>query len=391
MPILGLRGTDNMATNERPQSWRKGIVLFFPNGEVPLMALAARGKEEEVSDYKFNWFEKTLPVRRMFINNAGGYTSASTSLTVDDGVGGTAATNAKLGTVLMNERTFEHMICQTTAPGADAVTVGRGKGSIAAAAMNDNDPLLIVGSAYEDGSSASGAVGYDPTLKTNVTQIFNDSLQLTRRAMKVQTRTGDQYMEKKRETLLQHMIGLEWSAFFGDFLDEAGSIGAVRRTKSGGMYYWVTTNVHDAGGTVSYFSLMDFFEDDFRYGSSEKMLFCGSTLINALTKLAKLEMTMNAVPGEQSYGLKITEVITPFGVLYVKNHPLLSDHPTFRQWGFGIDFDYFKIRYLDDTTFVPHVEVPGTWQRQDTFYTDLGWEVSVEKAHFLIKNMTKAI
>ncbi len=101
-------------------------------------------------------------------------------------------------------------------------------------------------------------------------------------------------------------------------------------------------------------------------------------------------MAMNAVPGDVSFGMKIQEIVTPFGVAYLKLHPLLSDHPSFRSWGFGIDMDYFKVRYIDDLTYIPFADVSNPHRRQDEYYADLGWEWNVEKTHSIFKNFTKA-
>jgi uncharacterized protein DUF5309 len=390
--ILGLRGTENLVANEEPHSWRQGIIHIFPNGETPLMALAGQGDSESVSDYQFSWWDKMLPNRRIFINNGSGYSAAATSAVVDDAAGGSASFNVKAGTVLMNERTFEHMIVAND-PTTSTIQIDRAKGSTAAAIMLDNDPLLIVGSSYEDGSSAKiAAVQYDPTQRFNYTQIFDDSLKLSRRVMKTNLRTGDKYQETRRETLQIHNIGLEWSALFGERFSEAGvnNTTQVLRTFTGGFYYWIATNVHDAGGPVTYFELMDFLEEDFRYGANEKLLLAGSTAINALNKLAKLEMTMNTVPGPDSFGLNVKEIISPFGTLDVVNHPLLSDNPTFRTWAFGIDMSFFIIRTLDDTMIIEHVEENHTKQREDEFYSDLGWEIQNERSHFLWKRISAA-
>lgn len=388
--ILGLRGVGNFATNEAPQNWREGIIFYYPNGETPLIALSSMGKSEPTDDYRFNWWDKALPSRRMFVNNGAGYTSASTSIVVDDASGGTASSLCHAGTVLMNERTFERLIV-TADPTTDTIAVARGKGATAAAVMNDNDALLIIGTSYEDGASARTGLTFDPTQRTNYTQIFQRGVgPLTRRMAKTTLRTGDKLMDMKHDAWLNIALDLEWSSLFGDALDEAGSASAVRRTFSGGLYYWVNTNVFDAAGTVTYFSLMDNLEDFFRYGSSEKLLLAGSTALNAFGKLAKTEMVMNAVPGEQAFGMKITEVITPFGVVYLKNHPLLSDHPFFRSWMFGIDLDFFKVRYIDDLTYIPFADVSNPHRRQDEYYADLGWEWEVEKAHGVFKNFKKA-
>ena len=388
--ILGLRGVGNFATNEAPENWREGILFYYPNGETPLVALSSQGKSDGTDHYKFHWWDKTLPSRRLFVNNAAGYNTSATSIVVDDGAAGTAASLTHAGVVLLNKRTFERMIVSSYA--ADTLTVARAKGATAAAAMQDNDVLQVIGTAFEDGATATTGLSFDPTERVNVCQIFQRGVgPVTRRMTKTTLRTGDKWMDLKHDAWLNHAIDLEWSALFGDYLDEAGSAGAVRRTFSGGLYYWATTNVFDGGGAVSYFDLMDMLEDMFRYGSSEKLNLCGSTFLNTMNKLAKLEMTMNAVPGEQSFGMKIMEIITPFGVLMLKNHPLLSDDPEWRSWGFVIDMDYFKVRYIDDITYIPHAVTDNPHRRQDEYYADLGWEFQIEKTHGIFKNFTLAV
>lgn len=392
MPILGLRTPTNVAANERPEAWRQGINLLFPNGDFALTGLSSYGRNEDVSDYKFHWYEKGLPTQRIFINNAAGYTSTATSIVVDDGAAGSASFNTKAGTVLMNERTFEKMIVSAD-PTTDTITVARQKGTTVAASMVDNDALLIMGSSYEDGNTAHiGAVQYDPVEKFNYCQIFGESYLLTRRALKVQFRTGDKLQETRRETLLTHLRGIESSAFFGEPLDEAGvGTSSSRRTFTGGLYSVISTNIHDAGGALTYFEAMDFLEQDLRYGSQNKLVLAGSTAINAWNKLAKLEMTMNAVPGEDSFGMAMKEIITPFGKsLYMMQHPMLSINPVFRSWMWIVDMDQFKVRIFDDTQLIEHVQDNNVKRLEAEYYTDLGWEISQESTHAYWKNLTSA-
>lgn len=390
MPILGLHGVGNFATSEEPRNWREGILFFYPNGETPLMAIASMGKSEPVDSYQFNWWDKSLPGRRLLVNNSGGYATDATSIVTDLLPAGTTGSGLLVhtGAILLNERTFER-VRVTANPAADTLTVSRAAGATAATVWNDNDGLLIIGTAYDDGATAVSGLSFDPTLRTNVTQIFQRGVgPITRRAARTTLRTGDKFQDMKHDAWINLMLDLEWSSLFGDYLDEAGGATGQRRTFSGGLYYWATTNNFDAGGTITFFELMDFLEDFFRYGSSEKLLLSGSTMINVLNILAKQEMTMNNVPGDESFGMKLVEVITPFGVVYIKNHPLLSDHPTFRSWGFGVDMDYFVIRYIDDVTYIPFAETSNPHRRQDEYYADMGWEWQVERTHGIFRNFT---
>jgi hypothetical protein len=48
--IAGLRGTGDWGTDERPKSFREGILRFNPNGTAPIFALSSKAKKRTVTD-----------------------------------------------------------------------------------------------------------------------------------------------------------------------------------------------------------------------------------------------------------------------------------------------------------------------------------------------------
>jgi hypothetical protein len=54
MPFLGMRGTGDWVTDERPKNFREGILYLWPNGQAPLTAMLGRLKSEKVDDPEFN-------------------------------------------------------------------------------------------------------------------------------------------------------------------------------------------------------------------------------------------------------------------------------------------------------------------------------------------------
>lgn len=52
--VLGLRGTGDFSTDERPKNWRETLLYLFPNGDAPLTALLAKMKSEATDDPEFN-------------------------------------------------------------------------------------------------------------------------------------------------------------------------------------------------------------------------------------------------------------------------------------------------------------------------------------------------
>lgn len=393
MAALGLRGTGAFATNgtpgssdQRPKNWREMMLLLFPNGEMPLTALMSKLSSEVTSDPEFNWWEKGLPNQRTLINLEAGYDDNDTALVVDDG------SIFKKGHVVLVERTKEIMIVGAD-PTTNTVTFIRGKGEVAAAAIVDDDPLYIIGTAYEEGADSPNIITYSPTKVYNYTQIFRTTLGQTRTAKKTRLRwdaTGP-YREAKREALQLHGIEMEKAFLYGQRKEETGPDGMPRRMTRG-VRTFITTNVLTDGDTNGSFNEADFtriFEEVFRYGSSEKFALMGSTAVSVINNWAKNgAITVNVDMGTKTYGMKIAHIVTPFGDLYFKLHPLMSDHPTYRKDMIILDLPFLKYRYVDDTTFKTNVQNPGVDASKDEFLTEAGLEMWHEKAHALVTNLT---
>src|SRR6185436_2595319 len=142
---LGLRGTGNFSSDERPQNWREAILLLFPNGEAPLTALLSYLKNEGTNDPQFNWWQKALPTQRFKVN--GTIASGTTTLVVDSG-----AKDTVQGSLLLVEATGE--VLRVTSTPTDDVTllIERSWGSVAAAQITDDYMITIIGNVNEEGA-----------------------------------------------------------------------------------------------------------------------------------------------------------------------------------------------------------------------------------------------
>ena len=77
MAFLGMRGTGDWVTSQRPKGWREAILYEYPNGMAPLTAILAKLKSERVDDPEFYWWTKTLPTQRATVT--GIYTNVGLS------------------------------------------------------------------------------------------------------------------------------------------------------------------------------------------------------------------------------------------------------------------------------------------------------------------------
>src|SRR5690606_41509723 len=74
MAIQGLRNTTAFDTpaGRRPQNFREGILMLYPNGggieTAPLTALTAVMKSQSTDDPVYHWFTKQMQDRRLRLN-----------------------------------------------------------------------------------------------------------------------------------------------------------------------------------------------------------------------------------------------------------------------------------------------------------------------------------
>lgn len=392
---LGLRGTGAFrsigtpgSTDESPKNWREMMLFLFPNGEMPLTALLSKLKNQPTDDPEFNWWEKGLPTQRLSIDNVSNYSDTDTSLVVDT----PGATYVKKSHVLLVERTGEILFVTADPANATTIVVARGKGETAAAAILDGDFLYIIGTVNEEGADAPSIITYTPTKVYNYTQIFKTTLGQTRTAKKTRLRwdkTGP-YREAKREALQIHGIELEKAFMWGQRLEEVGPDGQPRRTTRG-VRTFITTNVladANADGSWTDAEISAAWEEVFRYGSTIKLGLAGSRAIATITQWAKAKSVINLVPTDEVYGLKIVEILTPFGNLYLKNHPLMSDHPVYRKDIVILDTENLQYRYIDDTSFIRNIQAPGVDANKDMYISECGLELWHEKTHAVMKNLS---
>jgi len=402
MAIQGLRDTSGFTvTGQRPENWREGTLLLFPNGDMPLTALTSVMKSESTDDPKYHWFEKIMSDQRMALTTA---PVTGTTLAMTGGGG----FECRPGTLLLFEETGEIAIV-TTVTSDTALEVARSWGSVAATnvpiASNGVNPYItIIGTAVEEGSSAPIAIMYDPTERWNYTQIFRNTLNATRTAINTRLRTGDQIREAKREALQYHGIEQERSFWFGEKIKDTFN-GSPRRTTEG-FVPWLTATasgqvVTPSGNSMDMNDLEDYMRLAFEYGSSEKMAFAGNrALLNIQRILRKNSATpYTLMQGQKEFGMNVSRLICPFGELVIKTHPLFNRMTSADDggtWYYGydaamaiLDMENVKYRYLknSDTKFSDNIQANDKDAKQAGYLTECGMEFHHANTHLLIKGI----
>ncbi len=414
--FLGMRGNGDWATDQRPKNWRETILFLYPNGSMPLTAIMSKMKSEKTDDPQYYWWTKLLPNQAATIT--GVYTdSGMTVAYVSGGVAGTTLYLKMAAADIIHFRVGHSVVMRDASDltldcvgKVTAVTTNGSASSIAVKLLeaDDNssasgylancDTVLVIGNMNAEGAAMPNAIAYDPTKLYNYTQIFRTPLSITRTARKTKLRTGDQYKEAKREALELHGIEMEKAFLFGIPYEGTGDNGKPERMTEGLITHIRTNNSSavadfqtdstyhgknwlDDGGGDDF--LNEYFELLFRYGRQEKLAICGTGALLGINKLAQANGHFTMTSATKSYGINVTEMVTPFGVVYFKTHPLFNVEATLRNSMVIFEPENCVYRYIDDTNFYAEGEkgtaAPGTNGgridgTQEEFLTECGLE-----------------
>jgi hypothetical protein len=381
---------------------------------MPLTAIMSKMKSEKTDDPQYYWWTKLLPNQAAAVT--GVYTDAAlSSAYVSGGVAGSVIYLKMLAANIIHFRAG-HSVLMRDASDPTLDTVGKVI-SVAANGVNsylavklleadDNglaylvqcDVVMVIGNMNAEGAAMPNAIAYDPTKLYNYTQIFRTPLSITRTARKTKLRTGDQYKEAKREALELHGIEMEKAFLFGIPYEGTGDNGKPERMTEGLITHIRTNNsacvsdfqtdatYHgknwlDDGGGADFIG--EFLEILFRYGRQEKLAICGSGALLGLNKLAEASSHFTMTSATKSYGINVTEWLTPFGRVFLKTHPLFNVEATLRNSMVILEPENCVYRYIDDTQFYGEGDAkqaaPGTNGgridgTQEEFLTECGLE-----------------
>lgn len=357
--IAGLRGTGNWGTDERPKNFRESILFFNPNGTTPIFGLTAKAGKKTVNDPEFSWWNETQNLVRLQVNGA--LAAGDTTVVVDsaDPTSSTlsahygTATHLKPGDLLLVEpsadnATFNHELLIVEAVMSDTqFTVTRGAGGTTAASIANDAYLLLIGSAYAEGTSAPRATSRNPVKFYNYTQIFKDSYELTGTADATEARTGDPWSNDKKRKMFDHARAIELSILFGRKSETTGPNGKPRRTMGGLREFIPSSRTTVFGAAVTTSSFLDAISPMFDFdtdGGDTRIAMAGNQAIMELNKIfsgatnAKMELGSTV----KVYGLDLREIILPRGRLLMYSHPLMSQHALYKKAMFCLDFASIK-------------------------------------------------
>ena len=415
-------------SDRRPKNWREAILWLEPNGgNSPLTALMSLTKGEPTNDPQFHWWEEQMDAQRVTVTNV--QTSAGST----DYDPGSAAGIASAGDTLyfymsaddIKKIRVGHVLAFRDASAITA-TAFSVTGLVTAKDTSSNyltvtllqddvwvtdhgfidhdhcDVAIVSGSAHEEGDEIPAAIAYEPQKFYNYTQIFRTSLKMTRTAMKTRLRTGDHVKQAKAEARRRHSVEMERAFFFGHRYETTGSGGYPLRTTAG-IFNWPTASASSGGITKKVFSgtwmgtttdngyywLFTQLEELFRYGSPDRIAFCGSEALLALNRAAQNNGDLQIKPESTKFGMQFNTIMTPFGTIRLKGHPLFNIEATLRDTMVVLDPKNLKYRYLtdSDTDYLPDRQSNSLDGEHSEFLTEAGLELHHAPTHMIIAGL----
>lgn len=376
--ITGQRTTTNISSDQLAIDMGDRIRLLEPDSQ-PLTVFTRAARKRKTVAPKFSWLEDESEPRYDAVN--GNQTDVDTAIEVDHG-----AYFAQHDLVL-NTRTQE--VFRVDSVATNTLTVTRGIGSTAAA-MNDNDELLKLGSAQPEGDTSKPARSDNPAKSQNYTQIFRTEWQAsgTLLASAFQVQPAD-WPHQARKKGIEHAKDIEYAFLFGR--KYAGTEGSTELRATGGLTSFITTNQTDAGGTLTEAEFNAFMAQVMRFGSGSKLAMASSIGVGALNKFpASKQQTKN---DETTYGMNVTHYTSPFGSLNLVYHRLLEGSE-YGGYILVVDVEEVAYRWLGndsvsrDTRLLPNRQENDRDGRKDEYLTEAGLEYGNEITHGVLTGIT---
>jgi hypothetical protein len=347
--VAGLRGTGDWGTDERPKNFRESILFMNPNGNTPIFGLTAKVKKRVVDDPEYAWWAEPNDLVRLRVNQSGNIAADVALITVDSADPSAAtldtnwglATHLKPGDQLLVEpstdsATFDHEVIEVTQVlSTTQFLASRGAQGTTAATIPDNACLLLISSAYAEGTGAPDATSRNPIKYSNYVQIFKDSYEITGTADVTKARTGEAWSNDKKRKMFDHARAIEWSMLFGRKSETTASNGKPKRTMNGlrAQIPASRQTIFSVGATtnVTFEHVLDAVYRVFDYDSpagDERIAFCGNVALNTLNKMVAADSNSDIQWGGvvKAYGMNLRELILPQGRLLLRSHPLLNRH-----------------------------------------------------------------
>lgn len=352
---IGVFNTNNFTQDLAKKSFAQMITRLMPNGTAPLFGLTSMLTDETALQVEHGFFTKTMLFPETKINKGAGYLAGDTTFDVDTTV------NLLPGMIMRIERTGENIIINAV-QSLTSINVARAVGTVAAAAILDDDDFYQVGNAFEESSTRPTANNIIPVRVTNLTQIFRNTWAVSGSANATQVIAGENTdAENRQDAAAFHAADIEKAIFFGQkssgtrngqpFRTMDGLINMIETPSFYPPSFQGSTNSFTAGATTNYTQLEGFLDGVFDQttdpkGSNERVLFVGGKAKVVINNIGRINAQYQLVDGATNFGLNFSTLTMPRGKFRIIEHPLFNTNQTWAKMAVAVDLPTFRLAYL---------------------------------------------
>jgi len=373
--ITGARSAYNINQSRVIVDMSDKIYQLDPD-KAPLLTLTGKLSKKPCHNPKYEWLEDQMFPYATAVNKAGGITAGDTTIEVDN------YDYMEAGSLIKVPRTGEVMRC--TVATASPVTVVRGIGSTSAAALLDNDPLLILSDSNEEGATSRSAKTLQITNDYNYAQIFRTTVEATETNQATDLYGGPDRAYQRKKKGIEHTLKMERAFWFGE---RSIVIGTHPRRTTGGIFEYIKDNFYDAGGMLTESEFENFMDTAFNKGSGIKWGFASGAVISIMNLWAKGKLQVLAK--DTTYGLNVTKYVSPHGELNLIKNKLFTGS-VYGGYLVVLDFedDCIVQRTLRDTKLKTNVQDNDADSWKDEYINEAGLEIKLADRHAVLYNIT---
>lgn len=344
MAVPGVFASDRNIAGTRRGDFASAILQLYPTGSAPLFALTSGMPSRSASDPVVTWFEEVKIPGRFTLTNAPG--ASGTTFSVDDG--SSIIVNTQL---LVADGPGAGEYVMVTAVNGNDLTVSRSYGGSTAGAITTGNALQRIGTMHEEGSDRPVAVANLGYPEFNLVQIFRNVWDVTGTAAATVYHTGSIVQKNRSDASFFHAEDMEKSSIWG--LRNIAILKNQPLRSMNGLNNQIKTNKENAGATTSWDQLQAFlqkvFERNVRGKPNERIAFCGNEALRVINKIAINTSQLNITTSQTEFGIKVTQLITPFGDISLMTHPLMVESPLWTKDLYVYHPGAIETRYLRRT------------------------------------------
>lgn len=363
MAVEGIFVSDAGAVSERPGDLSSSILQAERGGSVPMFALSAGMETHDISDTTCTWYEEDIMYHRTIITSIAD--PRATNFQVED------ATWMHENQIFFVETTGEYVFIK--AINGNVLTVERGVGGTPVddivLAAGTEVAIQLIGSAFEEASERPTGHSKNPYPRTNITQIFRTSWDISGTAQAVNYRFGNRQTRNKAHAALEHATAMEFSLIWGR--RHNGVIDGKPFRVMDGILNQFRSNIFQApAGGLTRRAIDDFIERIYstrpKSYSNERVFFGGNASMRALNEIAFRYGEYNISKSETCFGLLVDTMQNRFGSMKVMIHPMMNDSPVWSAELYGFHPGMMQVDYLRRTYHTDDTKGSASDQRDAT-------------------------